>query len=291
MSDSDSSLTRFIFENAPIRGEFAHIGHAWRTILARHDYPAPLRTLLGELVAAGALLAATLKLKGSLILQIQGTGPVSLLVVECTGELTLRATAKWTGELQGTLADMVGNGRFVITLDPKDGKQTYQGIVPLEGGGVAEILQNYMTRSEQLDTRLFLAADDTRVAGMLLQKMPEQSGGDEDAWTRTGHLAATLTGQELLALPAEEILHRLFHEEDIRLFTAQEVDFRCSCSRESVAGMLRMLGQEEIRSIIAERGHLEVHCEFCNRRYEFDPVDAEQIFAADVPAPGNETRH
>lgn len=292
MSDHDSSLSRFMFEHAPIRGEFAHIGHAWRTILARHDYPAPLQAILGELVAAGALLAATLKLEGSLILQIQGTGPVSLVVVECTGELTLRATAKWTGELpQGTLADLVGNGRFVITLDPKDGRQTYQGIVPLEGGSVAEILQNYMTRSEQLETRLFLAADDTCAAGMLLQKMPAQTGGDKDAWTRVGHLAATLAIQELLGLAAPEILRRLFHEEDIRLFEAQAVDFRCGCSRESVSGMLRMLGLDEVRSIVAERGHLEVHCEFCNRRYEFDPVDAEQIFATEAPAPGNDTLH
>ena len=292
MSITDSSLSRFIFEHAPIRGEFTHVGEAWRTMLAQHNYPPVLKGLLGELVAASALLAATLKLRGSLILQIQGNGPISLLVVECTGDLKMRATAKWKGELPHTrLADLVGQGSFVITLDPKDGNQTYQGIVPLEGDSVAEVLQNYMTRSEQLETRLWLAADSTCVGGMLLQKMPEQEARDDDAWNRAGQLAATLTPKELLELPAPDILHRLFHEEDIRLFEAQEVRFECTCSRDSVTGMLRMLGHDEIRSIVEEHGRVEVHCEFCNQRYEFDPVDAEQVFATTIKVPGSEAKH
>lgn len=293
MSTTDSTLSRFIFEQAPIRGEFAHIGEAWRTILAKHDYPATLKGLLGELVAAGALLAATLKLKGSLILQIQGNGPISLLVVECTGDLKIRATAKWRGDIQqASLTELVGQGSFVITLDPKDGGQTYQGIVPLEGGSVAEVLENYMSRSEQLETRLWLAAGSTCVSGMLLQKMPEQEALDDDAWNRAGQLAATLTPQELLDLPAADLLHRLYHEEDIRLFEAQNVTFECSCSHESVAGMLRMLGHDEIRSIIEEHGLVEVHCEFCNHRYAFDPVDAEQVFVtAARQVPGSGAKH
>lgn len=261
-------------------------------MLAQHDYPLVLKGLLGELVAASALLAATLKLRGSLILQIQGNGPISLLVVECTGDLKMRATAKWKGELPQTkLTDLVGQGSFVITLDPKDGNQTYQGIVPLEGDSVAEVLQNYMTRSEQLETRLWLAADSTCVGGMLLQKMPEQEAQDDDAWNRAGQLAATLTPNELLELPAPDILHRLFHEEDIRLFEAQEVGFECTCSRDSVTSMLRMLGHDEIRSIVEEYGRVEVHCEFCNQRYEFDPVDAEQVFAATIKVPGSAAKH
>jgi molecular chaperone Hsp33 len=292
MSITDSSLSRFIFENAPIRGEFAHIGEAWRTMLAHHDYPSVLKGLLGELVAAGALLAATLKLKGSLILQIQGNGPISLLVVECTGDLTMRATAKWKGELhQTSLAELVGQGNFVITLDPKDGNQAYQGIVPLEGDSVAEVLENYMTRSEQLETRLWLAADNTCVGGMLLQKMPARESTDDDAWDRAGHLASTITAQELLELSAPDMLHRLFHGEDIRLFEAQDVRFDCTCSRDSVAGMLRMLGHDEIRSIVEEQGHVEVHCEFCNQRYEFDPVDAEQVFVTAIQVPGSDVKH
>ena len=219
MTSETDTLHRFLFEHAAIRGEIVHLDTTWKTVQEHHDYPEVLRQAMGELMAAAALLSATLKLKGALILQIQGKGPVSLLVVECTGDMTMRATAKWTGELaQCGLAELIGEGRFVITLDPKDGKQTYQGIVPLEGDSVAEILQNYMTRSEQLETRLFLAADEQQSAGMLLQKLPEKAGQDEDAWSRVSLLAATIKNEELLDLKAREILHRLFHEEDIRLF-------------------------------------------------------------------------
>ncbi|OIQ79267.1 33 kDa chaperonin [mine drainage metagenome] len=286
------SLTRFLFENAAIRGEIVHLDATWQSVLNKHDYPPVLRRAMGELMAAAALLAATLKLQGALVLQIQGTGPVSLLVVECTGDLAMRATAKWNGELaQGSLLDMIADGRFVITLDPKDGKQAYQGIVPLEGTSVAEILQNYMIRSEQLETRLVLAADDGRAAGMLLQKLPQRVDEDADAWGRSDQLAATLGAQELLELPATEILHRLFHQEDIRLFDPTPVSFHCSCSRARVAAMLRMLGPDEINGVIAERGEMEVHCEFCNQRYAFDRIDVEQVFASGTPAPGGDSRH
>jgi molecular chaperone Hsp33 len=291
LQDSDS-LRRFLFEHAPIRGELVHLDASWLTVLERHNYPPVLRDIMGELIAAAVLLAATLKLQGSLILQIQGKGAVRLLVVECSGDLKLRATAKWSGELShGSLAELVGEGRFVITLDPKDGQATYQGIVALEGGSVAEILQNYMSRSEQLETRLWLAAEGQQAAGMLLQKLPEQQEHDADAWQRAVHLAETLKREELLMLPAQELVRRLYHEEDIRLFDAQPVAFSCSCSRENVAQMLKMLGHEEVESILAEQGAIEIHCEFCNHRYEFDAVDAAQLFVASIPAAANETRH
>ncbi len=291
MSHRDT-LQRFLFENAAIRGEIVHLDASWQMVLEHHDYPTVLRRVMGELMAAAALLAATLKLQGALILQIQGNGPVSLLVVECSGDLAMRATAKWKGELaEISLADMVGDGRFVITLDPKDGKQTYQGIVPIEGSSVADMLQNYMTRSEQLDTQLILASDDTRAAGMLLQKLPEREDQDEDAWARINQLATTLTSRELLELPAPEILHRLFHQEDVRLFGPDTVRFQCSCSRANVANMLRMLGAIEAKSVIAEQGQLEVHCEFCNQRYTFDRIDVEQVFSSEMSAPGSDTRH
>ena len=292
MKSHHDTLQRFLFEHVPVRGEIVHLDATWRAVLERHDYPPVLRQALGELMAAAALLTATLKLKGSLILQIQGKGPVSLLVVECTDELCMRATAHWEGELpEAALATLIGDGRFVITLDPKDGKQAYQGIVALDGGSVAEILQHYMSHSEQIDTRLYLAADDSQAAGMLLQKLPEQSGTDKDAWERLGLLSATLKREELLQLPPQEILHRLFHEEDLRLFEPHLVIFRCSCSRESVANMLRMLGQEEVRSIVAELGSVDTQCEFCNHRYTFDAVDAEQLFVSDISAPGSKSTH
>ncbi|HXU92951.1 MAG TPA: Hsp33 family molecular chaperone HslO, partial [Gallionella sp.] len=256
-----------------------------------HDYPPLLRQMMGELCAAAVLLAATLKLDGSLVLQIQGRGAIKLLVVECSGDLKLRATAKWEGPLHGSLPELVGDGRFVITLDPKNGKQVYQGIVALEGESVAEILQNYMTRSEQLETRLWLAANEHAASGMLLQKLPEQTEEDADAWSRVTQLAATLRDEELMRLPTRELLHRLYHEEDVRLFEEQPVFFHCTCSRENVAQMLRMLGVEEVEAVLSERQTIEVHCEFCNHRYEFDKVDAAQLFATDAPVVTSETRH
>lgn len=291
MKTQPDSLQRFLFEQAPIRGERVHLDASWRAILERHDYPPLLRRMMGELCAAAVLLSATLKLDGSLTLQIQGRGAIRLLVVECSGDLKLRATAKWEGPLHGSLSELVGDGRFVITLDPKDGKQAYQGIVALEGGSVAEILQNYMTRSEQLETRLWLSADEHAASGMLLQKLPEQEECDADAWSRMTQLTDTLRSDELMQLPTQELLHRLYHEEDVRLFEDQLVSFHCTCSRENVARMLRMLGAEEVEAVLAERETIEVHCEFCNHRYEFDKVDAAQLFAEGVPVAASKTRH
>jgi molecular chaperone Hsp33 len=293
MSTSSDSLRRFLFEHAPIRGEIVRLDATWHSVIERHDYPPVLRNLMGELCAAAVLLAATLKLKGSMVLQIHGKGAVKLLVVECSGDLELRATAKWEGELsQGTLQDLIGDGRFVITLDPKDGNQAYQGIVALEGDSIAEILQNYMTRSEQLETRLWLAADGKHASGMLLQKMPEQNEFmDEDAWVRAVQIAETLKPEELLEVPAVELVHLLYHEEDIRLFDAQAVVFRCTCSRENVARMLRMLGREEVDTILAERADVEVHCEFCNQRYVFDRVDVDAVFTDIMAMSANKTLH
>jgi molecular chaperone Hsp33 len=288
MSDS---LQRFIFEGAPVRGELVHLDATWRAVLERHDYPAPLRAVLGELMAAAALLSATLKFDGSLILQVQGSGAVKLIVVECTSEHTMRATAKWDGELGGGFRDMVGNGRFVITIAPNDVTQTYQGIVELSGDSVSQVLEHYMSTSEQLETRLWLASDDVQAAGMLLQRVPGPAGEDADAWIRAVLLGETVRSEELLMLPGTQIIRRLYHQEDVRVFDPRVVSFRCSCSRDRVVNMLRMLGHDEIKSIIAERGQVEVNCEFCNRHYGFDVVDAEQIFAADLQTRPGSTRH
>ena len=288
MSDS---LQRFIFEGAPVRGELVHLDATWRAVLERHDYPAALRGVLGELMAAAALLSATLKFDGSLILQVQGSGAVKLIVVECTSEQTMRATAKWEGELSGSFRALVGDGRFVITIAPDDVTQTYQGIVELTGDSVAQVLEHYMGTSEQLETRMWLASDGEQAAGMLLQRVPGPAGDDDDAWNRAVTLGDTVRGEELLALPGPQVIRRLYHEEDIRVFDPRVVSFRCSCSRERVVNMLRMLGHGEVKSIIAERGAVEVNCEFCNRHYGFDAVDAEQIFAAELQTRASSTRH
>lgn len=243
-------------------------------------------------MAAAALLSATLKFNGSLILQIQGNGPISLLVVECTHEMTMRATAKWDNLPNSThLMDLVGSGLCVITLVPQDGSSSYQGVVSLEGNTVAEIISTYMLRSEQLETSLWLAVNEMHAAGMLVQKLPDQPMTDPDDWNRVCHLAGTVKTEELLQLDIHALLTRLFSEDDIRLFDPQLVSFYCSCTKNGVAGVLRMLGKDEILDLLGETGLIEVHCEFCNQHYSFDQIDTEQIFIDELSAPGTDTRH
>jgi len=286
------SLQRFIFENEPIRGEIVHLDATWQAVLERRQYPPRVREVLGELMAAAALLTSTLKFDGRLIMQIQGKGPVSLLVVECTSDRTMRAIAQWQGEIpDAPLAALVGDGRLAVTIDPLKGKERYQAIVALEGLTVAEAFENYFARSEQLATRLWLASDPQQAAGMLLQRLPDAEPSDDDAWVRAVHLGSTITREELLALPVREIVHRLYHEEDIRLFSRMPVSFRCSCSRARVEAVLRMLGRDEIHSILDEQGSVSVDCEFCGSRYEFDRIDAEQLFTALHSVPATPTRH
>lgn len=283
MSDQ---LQRFLFENLAIRGELVHLDATWRAALEGRDYPPVVRGLLGEAMAAAALLAATLKFDGSLTLQVQGDGPIPLLVVEASAARTVRGLAHWQGEVEpGALASLFGSGRMVITLDPGMGRERYQGVVELEGASLADAIDNYLARSEQLDTRLWLVADAQSVAGLLVQKLPEEQH-DEDAWNRVLTLGETISDSELLKLEPREIIHRLFHEEDIRLFEAEPVAFRCSCSREKVADALHGLGYDEVMDILSSEGTIEVNCEFCNRHYSFDAVDAEQIFAAERTSPG-----
>jgi molecular chaperone Hsp33 len=294
MNKLPDTLQRFVFENTPIRGNLVNLTSTLQLALNKQHLPAGLKRALGELMAASALLTATLKMSGSLVLQIQSKGALKLLVVECNSEFGIRATAKWKGEVsdEQNLFDLIAHGQFMITLDPKDGRQAYQGIVPLEGDSISTILENYMLRSEQIDTRIWLHCDGNSAAGMLLQKLPETmnqvtqtedlSAQDLDAWNRVGHLASTITDDELLNLPTETLLKRLFHEEDVRLFEASHTKFYCSCSRESVSGMLRMLGNEELTSIIEEQGKIEVNCDFCNAHYSFDKVDATQLMVTEV---------
>jgi len=286
------SLQRFIFEHAPIRGEIVHLDATWRAVLERRDYPPRVRDVLGELMAAAALLTSTIKFDGRLIMQVQGSGPVSLLVVECTSDRTMRAIAQWDGEVpDAPLSELVGDGRLAVTIDPLKGRELYQAIVELEGLSVAEAFENYFARSEQLATRLWLASDTRQAAGMLLQRLPDSPLSDDEAWIRAVHLGSTITREELLALPVAEIIHRLYHEEDIRLFSRMSVSFRCSCSRRRVETVLRMLGRDEVHSILAEQGSIHVDCEFCGDSYEFDRIDAEQLFAGVHGTPATTTRH
>ncbi len=299
MSDQ---LQRFLFEDAALRGEVVQLGAAWRAVLERHDYPVAVREPLGQLYVAGVLLAATLKLKGSITLQVRGDGPINLLVVDCSPQhddeesgplYHVRGMANWSGEVpQGDLQSRFGNANLVITIDPGQGSsKRYQGIVELSGDSMADAIDNYLERSEQLPTRMWLIADEQRAAGMLLQRMPGTGEHDEEAWTRVTTLGATITGKELLELEQQEVIHRLFHEEEVRLFDPQPVAFHCNCSTEKVADTLRNLGHDEVTSIVAEEGAVEVTCQFCNRLYRFDAVDAEQIFVEQPQPDSGQTRH
>ena len=290
MAGSDV-IYRFLFEDNPVRGELAQLEQSWQSICERQSYPPGVRKLVGEFAAAAVLLSSTLKYDGSLIIQAQGEGPVSLLVVECTSERIVRATAKYDSENElQSLGEMLGDGRLVITIDRGKNLERYQGIVELEGDTVAAVLENYLRRSEQLETRIWLAADSLRSAGLLIQKMPDYSG-DLDTWEAAEKLSETVTDDEMLGLEPKKLIYRLFHAERVRLFDGEAVQFGCSCSRDRVISALRTLGYEEVNSIIAEQGKVSVNCEFCGEHYAFDAVDVEQVFASSVIEPTNATRH
>lgn len=305
------TLQKFMFEGAPVRGELVEISETWRQVQARRHYPKAVKTLLGEMLSAAALLSANLKFNGSIVMQIHGDGPIRLLVVECDSELQLRATAKLAMDAvideDATLPQLVnlhGQGRFAITLDPKNklpGQQAYQGIVPLDGDSIATVIENYMLRSEQLDTKLWLAADDHVSRGLLLQKLPIEGGiavSAQDAletWDRTVMLASTVRNEELLSTDISTLMRRLFWEETIRIFDPKHPSFHCSCNRERVGSMLKMLGQPEVESALAEMGQLGIDCDFCGQHYDFDKVDCAQLFAtetvAEILLPPSASRH
>lgn len=325
-----SELHTFLFEGLPVRGVLVRLTDSWRELLRRREaagsFDAPVRRLLGEMSAAGALLQSNIKFNGAVILQIFGDGPVKLAVTEVQPDLAFRSTAKVVGELPATdtgrlplevMVNVSGQGRCAITLDPKDrqpGQQPYQGVVPLnqlEGGhlhDLAPVLEQYMRQSEQLDAKWVLAANDEIAAGLLIQRMPVEgeanlAGTDrsaqaevdlDEAYNRIATLASSLTQEELLTLDAQTILRRLFWEEDLRYFEPREgasgPRFACTCSRGRVADMLRSLGQEEIDSIVAEQGRIEIGCDFCGEHYHFDPIDAAELFTDGVASPPGSSR-
>jgi molecular chaperone Hsp33 len=283
------NLTRFVLERAAVRGAVVSLDAAYRDILACRTYPAGLRRLLGETLAAVCLLANSLKFEGSLILQLHGAGVLRLLVVECDAALNLRATAQWDGAVDETaafadLAGAAGESRLVLTLDPKDGGPLYQGVVELVGGSVAALFEHYLAKSEQIDSRLWLGAGDGRACGLLLQRMPDAADVDPATWCRA--TSATVAAPAAFAAgDAHALLALLFPDDDVRAFRARTPHFACSCSRQRVAGALQLLGSAEVESILSELGSVGVDCEFCGRRYAFDAAAARALFAA-PPAPG-----
>lgn len=284
-------LHRFLLERAGVRGALVRLGPVWREVAGRADYPAALRSLLGEALAASALLTANIKLDGELSVQLKSAGALRLLFAECTDRGRLRGLARWEPSLPEPLSlDVLPQAVMAITLGNVERGQRYQGLVELRAADLAGVLENYFAQSEQLPARLLLAADGEHAVGLMLQKLPDQGGHDAvqdaDAWTRVSHLTATLGATELLATAPQQLLYRLYHEESVRLFQPRPLAFGCSCSRERVAAMLRSLGRAEVEATLAEQGGLiEVHCEFCAQRYAFDHVDAEHLLR-DASAPG-----
>jgi molecular chaperone Hsp33 len=290
MSEPDS-LYRFLFEHTRVRGELVQLETPWQSMLEHVDYPPPVRDLLGQAMAAATLMAATVKFDGSLILQLQGSGPVNMVLIQVTARRTVRGLARWHGEVEaGDLRSLCGEGYVFITIDPGKGRERYQGVVSLTESTLAGSLENYFNQSEQLPTRLWLAAGEKQVAGLLLQRLPAGEERDRDSWSRLQKLADTITPGEQLYLPPEEQLRRLFHDEELRLFEPERISFFCDCSRERIETALKGLGEKEVREMIEEKGVIEVDCEFCNRHYRFDAVDVEGLFA-DSTAPGSGKVH
>lgn len=322
-----SELHKFLFEGAPVRGMLVRLTDAWTEILRRRAsngatgaYPAPVRAMLGEMVAASALMQANIKFDGSLVLQIFGDGPVKLAVVEVQPDLTLRATATVVGAVDDhapleRLVNLGDAGRCAITLDPTSklpGQIAYQGIVPLSDGqrrplrSVSAMLEHYMAQSEQLETTLVLAANEQVAAGLLIQRLPLQGqanlsgsgavaaaqdqNGLSEAYNHIAILARSLQSEELLTLDADTILRRLFWEQRLTRFEPVQPRFACSCSRERVGRMILGLGRAEVESILQERGSIEVGCEFCGLQYHFDPVDAAQLFLSPGQQPPGGTQ-
>jgi molecular chaperone Hsp33 len=308
-----NELLVFMCDGAPVRGEIVSIGTAWQAVLERRNDPPAVRKILGDFVGAATLLTASLKFDGTLIIQAQSKGPIQLLVVECKSDLSMRATVKLSVDPSeipedaslGDLLDANHSGRLVITLDPADrepGQPPYQGIVALQDHqgtvikpvtSAAEAIALYMQNSEQLETRIWLSSNETQVGGLLLQRLPASGGHAHldpqvaaEGWSRIQTLGETITSEELLTLPPVTILRRLFLEESVengvRSFPPRPISFACRCSRSKVADVLRMLGQDEVKSIIDEQGVVETVCDFCAKPYRFDAVDCEQVFKTDL---------
>jgi len=286
--NTQDQLYRFVFESLDIRGEIVQMDASWKAVRERYAYPAAVGEQLGQAMAAVILLSATIKYDGSLILQAQGNGPLHTLVVQATRQRTVRGLARWKGDLpEGDLAALYGAGQMMLTVLNRGGDR-YQGIVGLEGKNLAEALERYFNNSEQLASRFWLMANGERAAGLFLQQLPSERERQDD-WQRIGMLAETVTREELLKLPAQTLLHRLFHEEQVRLFDPEPVAFRCSCSRERIADSLRAMGKAELQSILKEQGAIEVDCDFCNKHYRFDTIDTEQLFVDGVPIDTSDT--
>ena len=280
---SEDQFQRFIFENSQVRGAWVQLASTYMDITSQAPYPREIRKLLGESLAASVLMSGTLKFEGTLSLQASGHGPLRTLMAECSHDRFVRGLARYDEAAIQTdsLDDLLGEGKMAITITPDQG-QRYQGVVPREHDSLARCLEDYFDRSEQIATSLVLFSDDSRSAGLLLQRLPGGTEPDDDLWRRVQHLASTLKPEELLELDSETVLRRLFHEETVVLFDADPVAFRCSCSRERTLAALEAIGQQECESILEEQGAIEMDCQFCHAQYRFDRTDIDRLFRGHV---------
>ena len=273
---------RFIFDDTDIRGELVRLEQSFQQVLSHHDYPAPVVNLLGEFMAAAALLSSTIKFEGTLILQARSAdGEIPLIMAEASSQQTVRAIARNAEKASSDdFQQLLKNGQLAITIDPSKGK-SYQGIVPLEGDSFARCLEQYFEQSEQLSTRIWLACDGNSATGMLLQELPAsaQNHSDREAdWQHAAHLASTLSKAELLELAFDELLHRLYHQDQLRLFDPNSWRFECSCSRDKTINALLTVGQEELEQELQEEGQIVITCEFCHQHYRFNDDDIKAVF-------------
>lgn len=286
MSNHDQ-LHRYLFENYAVRGELVTLSDTYRHILDNHDYPAPVQALLGEMLIATSLLTATLKFNGDITVQLQGDGPLKLAVINGNNQQEMRGVARLQGDIadDSTLQQMIGNGVMVITITPAEGER-YQGVVALEGETLAECLENYFRQSEQLPTRLFIRTGEAdgqpAAGGMLLQVLPAQDEQNADDFDHLVQLTATIKNEELFTLPANEVLYRLYHQEEVTLYEPQPVVFRCTCSRQRCADALLTLSTDEVATMLEQDGNIDMHCDYCGSHYVFDAMDVAALYAGNT---------
>ena len=276
-------ITPFVFDSLPVRGALISLSRSWRRMLRDHDYEELIRDTLGHAAAATGLIAQSLKFDGAITLQIQGSGGLRMLVMQCTSELELRGMASADEDAAAkTFGDLIQDAHCAITVDT--GERPYQGIVEIERSSLADSLENYFARSVQVPSHVALVSDESLSGGILLQQMPGQQGLDDDDWNRLGYLAATLRTRDLGAANGVGLIGNIFAEDDVRVFEPKPVVFRCRCSRGRAEEVLRMLGESETREVLAERGQVDVTCEYCGRRREFDPIDISGLFTDNAVA-------
>ena len=282
---SHNAVQRFLFKELNIRGQHIHLQESWQAMLKDRHYPDSIIKMLGELTAMSVLMANGMKHEGRVTMQVQGSGPVSLLVVDVTHDFKIRGVAKTNKDIttEVTMDELLGNGQILMTLENTQTQHHYQSYVPRDGQTVAECFETYLSQSEQLPSKIWLAANKTNLGGVMIQKMPETDGRDEDGWERVVHLTTTVKDEELTNLDSEALLHILFHEETLEMFKAEEVTYECPEDHQRVFDMLKSLGEEEVRKILEEQGEIVIHNEMCNFHLRLNGDDISALFAEDQP--------